>query len=50
MLNKERTFSAEQCDALFAAVLAHDDIDLGAQLPETISLDYTPDQIGRAHV
>ena len=47
MLKQAGTFSAEQCDALFAAVLAHDDIDLGAQLPETISLDYTPDQLAR---
>lgn len=34
-------FSATQCDALFAAVLIHDNIDLNVTLPETIHLDYS---------
>jgi len=38
------TIPQEQCDALFAAVLAHDDIHLDAELPDAIHLDYTPEQ------
>lgn len=42
-------FSAEQCDALFAAVLVHDDIDLDAQLPAVIHLDYSQEQLARCY-
>src|SRR3546814_2465776 len=42
-------FSAEQCDALFAAVLVHDDIDRDAQLPATIHLDYSQQQLAQCY-
>lgn len=42
---RNERFPQAQCDALFAAVLAHDDIDLDAGLPDTIHLDYTPEQL-----
>ncbi|MDP2064869.1 MAG: hypothetical protein Q8K38_02730 [Burkholderiaceae bacterium] len=42
-------FSSEQCAALFAAVLAHDDIDLNATLPDAIHLDYTPEQLTQCY-
>jgi len=45
----EPRFSAEQCDALFAAVLAHDDIDLNATLPDAIHLYYTPEQLTQCY-
>lgn len=45
----EPRFSAEQCDALFAAVLAHDEIDLDAGLPDVIHLDYSPDQLTQCY-
>ncbi len=45
----EPRFSAEQCDTLFAAVLAHDDIDLNATLPDAIHLDYTPEQLTQCY-
>lgn len=38
-------FAQAQCDALFAAVLAHDDIHLDAELPDAISLDYSQQQL-----
>lgn len=44
---RNERFPQAQCDALFAAVLAHDDIDLDAGLPDTIHLDYTPEQLER---
>jgi hypothetical protein len=37
-------FSQQQCDALFAAVLIHDDLYPAATLPGPIHLDYSPDQ------
>lgn len=50
VLHSEPTpFSAEQCDALFAAVLVHDDIDLGAELPPTIHLDYSQEQLTQCY-
>ena len=42
-------FSEAQCDALFAAVLVHDDIDLDAQLPEVIHLDYSQEQLTQCY-
>lgn len=45
----EPRFPSEQCDALFAAVLAHDDIDLNATLPDAIHLDYTPEQLTQCY-
>lgn len=45
----EPRFSAEQCDTLFAAVLAHDDIDLNATLPDAIHFDYTPEQLTQCY-
>ncbi|PKO43031.1 MAG: hypothetical protein CVU30_09085 [Betaproteobacteria bacterium HGW-Betaproteobacteria-3] len=45
----EPRFSAEQCDTLFAAVLAHDEIDLNATLPDAIHLDYTPEQLTQCY-
>ena len=38
---------AAQREALFAAVLVHDTIDLDAALPGTVSLDFGPDQFAR---
>ena len=38
-------FTAEQCDALFAAVLVHDDIHPDAELPGAIHLDYSREQL-----
>jgi len=40
----EPRFPPGQCDALFAAVLDHDAIDLDATLPGAIHLDYSPEQ------
>jgi hypothetical protein len=40
--------TAEQCDTLFAAIQVHDEIHLDAVLPETMHLDYTPDQFERS--
>ncbi len=45
----EFRFSPTQCDALFTAVLAHDDIDLEARLPDAIEFDYTPDQLDQCY-
>lgn len=50
MIGAERErppFSSEQCNALFAAVLVHDEIDLAATVPQTIHLDYTPEQFSQ---
>jgi hypothetical protein len=43
------TFSSEQCDALFAAVLVHDDYFPDAVLPEHVRLDYTQEQLGASY-
>jgi hypothetical protein len=45
----EPPFSAEQCNALFGAILVHDDIDLAAELPETINLDYSQQQFTQCY-
>jgi len=45
----EPHFSAEQCDALFAAVLVHDDIYPDAKLPDTIHLDYSQEQLTQCY-
>lgn len=37
-------FPFQQCDALFAAVLVHDDLHPDAPMPEQVTLDYTPEQ------
>lgn len=42
-------FPAEQCDALFAAVLAHDDIHPDAVPPDVIHLDYSPQQLAQCY-
>lgn len=39
--------TALQCDALFDAVLAHDEIYLEAELPDVLHLDYGPEQFRR---
>ncbi len=38
-------FPQDLCDALFAAVLVHDDIDPDAELPDAIHLDYSMEQL-----
>ena len=38
-------FSAAQCDALFSAVLVHDQLYPDAILPDSIHLDYTSEQL-----
>jgi hypothetical protein len=40
--------TAKQCETLFAAIQVHDDIHLDAVLPETLHLDYGPDQFARS--
>jgi len=45
----EPPFPVEQCDALFAAILVHDDIDLAAELPDTIHLQYSQDQFTQCY-
>ena len=42
-------FTTEQCDALFAAVLVHDDLYPDAKLPATIELDYRPEQLAQCY-
>ncbi len=42
-------FSVEQCDALFAAVLVHDDFFPDAVLPGRVDLDYTQDQLSTSY-
>jgi len=45
----EAPFSGVQCDALFAAVLVHDDIHPDAELPDAIHLDYGEEQLARCY-
>lgn len=45
----ELTFTKEQCETLFAAVLVHDDIYPDAILPDIIHLDYTQEQLERCY-
>jgi len=42
-------FSSEQCDALFAAVLVHDERYPDATLPDKIHLDYTQEQLSQCY-
>ena len=42
-------FPVEQCNALFAAILVHDDIDLAAELPDTIHLKYSQNQFSQCY-
>lgn len=48
-----RTFTNEQCDALFAAILIDDEVDRETELPATIRFDYARrdliDCFGLAH-
>lgn len=46
----EHPFSSEQCDALFAALLAHDEIDLDAELPDLIHLEYKQEQLSQCYL
>lgn len=48
-LERQR-FSAAQCEALFAAVLVHDDIYPHAELPETIHLGYSKEQLEQCYL
>ncbi len=41
-------FTTAQCDALFAALLVHDEIHPDAELPEALRLDYAPEQFAAA--
>lgn len=45
----EPLFSNEQCDALFAAVLVHDDVYPDATLPDKIHLDYTQNELKQCY-
>jgi hypothetical protein len=45
----EAPFSAEQCDALFAAVLVHDEVHPDAELPDAIPIDYDQEQLARCY-
>lgn len=45
----EPIFSAEQCDALFAAVLVHDDMYPDAELPDAIHLNYSQEQLTQCY-
>ena len=40
--------TAEQCDALFAAIQVNDDVHLDTVPPETMHLDYAPEQFERS--
>ncbi len=46
---EEPGFPEEQCNALFAAILIHDDIDLAAELPDTIHLEYSQHQFTQCY-
>ncbi|MDF1587580.1 MAG: hypothetical protein P1P93_00240 [Gammaproteobacteria bacterium] len=43
------SFTAQQCDDLFAAVLVHDEIHADAVLPDSIHLDYTQQQLKQCY-
>lgn len=45
----QQRFSDAQCEALFAAVLVHDDIHEHAQLPDVIDLDYSQEQLQQCY-
>jgi hypothetical protein len=46
---KEPRFSTEKCNALFAAILVHDDIELAAELPDKIHLEYSQQQFTQCY-
>lgn len=46
---EEPRFTEEQCNALFAAILVHDDIDLAAELPDTIHLKYSQHELSQCY-
>lgn len=46
---EETAFPVAQCDALFAAILVHDDIDLATELPEAIHLEYSQHQFTQCY-
>jgi hypothetical protein len=46
---KITVFSAAQCDALFAAVLVHDELYPDATLPESIHLNYTQEHLSQCY-
>ena len=43
------SFSKEQCDVLFAAVLVHDELYPDAKLPDAIHLDYSQEQLAQCY-
>jgi hypothetical protein len=40
-------FTQDQCDALFAAILINDEIDMSASLPAVVHFDYAQSQLAR---
>ncbi len=48
-LDQPTIFSAAQCDALFAAVLVHDELYPEVALPDAIHLDYTQEQLRQCY-
>lgn len=49
LLLDEPRFSAEQCDARFAAMLVNDEVDLTATLPDEIIVDYSQEQFAQCY-
>jgi hypothetical protein len=47
--NAEDRVPPEQCNALFSALLVHDDIHLDASLPDQIYLEYSDEQLARCY-
>ena len=45
LASKKAWFSKEQCDALFAALLIDDKIDLGVSLPDAVHVEYSQEQL-----
>ncbi|MEY3758933.1 MAG: hypothetical protein RIR39_424, partial [Pseudomonadota bacterium] len=48
-LHQPTTFSTEQCETLFDAVLVHDELYPQATLPDAIHLDYTQEQLSQCY-
>jgi hypothetical protein len=46
---KDSAFSSAQCDALFAAILVHDDYFPDAVLPAHVQLDYSQEQLSASY-
>jgi hypothetical protein len=44
------TFTPVQCEALFAALLVHDDLYPETSLPDSIPLDYTQEQLSQCYL